>query len=148
MRVTQLFSYHGSQISANLLGKKKDFYVKTLRGLWSVHNNMGHSKFRNVVERRVGLLKRMIKQGLFGMPGPQTETVDRSLPETAMSGAVYMIENTPYTSAGINTLLLAPADTLTPWKGINPSVQELPDSRLKTLAEARRIIVVKHEKMR
>ena len=42
VRVTQLFSDHGSQISANLLGKKKDFYVKTLRGLWSVHNNVGH----------------------------------------------------------------------------------------------------------
>ena len=82
------------------------------------------------------------------MPGPQTEPVDRSLLETAMSGAVNMINNTPYTSAGINTFLFAPADTLTPWKGINPSVQELPDSRLKTMAEARRIMVVKHEKMR
>ena len=73
------------------------------------------------------------------MPGPQTEPVDRSLLETAMSGAVNMINNTPYTSVGIITLLLAPADTLTPWKGVNPSVQELPDLRLKKLVEVRRI---------
>jgi 2'-5' RNA ligase len=143
----QIFSDHGSQISAMLLGRKCDFYTRKLRGLWAVYNNRGHSQWKNVCERRVSLIKKLIKQGSFGVPGPQTKSIERMQLETAMSAAASMVNNTPYLSEE-NSLLLAPSDSLTPWKGGNPSVQELPPTKLKNLGEARRLMLAKQESMR
>ena len=81
------------------------------------------------------------------MPGPQTESIDRALLETVMAGAVSMVNNTPFLSS-TNTLLLSPADTVTPRKGGCPSVQELPQSKLKSLEEATRIMMARQDRMR
>ena len=148
VRVTQIFSDKGSQIAGKLLGKTQNFYVRKLSVLWSVYNNVGHSQFRNLVERKIQTLKKMIKQGIFGTSGPQTESADRSLLETAISGAVSMINCVPYATSETNHLLLTPADTLTPWRGLEPTVQHLPKTKLRSLAEARRLMVIKQERMK
>ena len=98
------------------------------------------------MERRVSIIKKIIKQGFFGMPGPQTDPIDRTLLETALARAVSMVNNTPFLNSS-NALLLSPADTVTPCGGC-PSVQELPPSKLKSLEEARRIMLAKQDRMR
>jgi hypothetical protein len=85
-----------------------------LRKLWAIFNNLGYSQFRNIAERKISMLKRLVKQGIFGLSGPQQETVDRSVLETAIQGAVSMINNVPYTTTGVNQSLLCPRDFLTP----------------------------------
>ena len=111
-----------------------------------MHNNTPHSQHRNLVERKISTLKRLIKEGVFGMPGPQLEAVDRSVLETTISAAVSMMNNTPYLESGPNSLLLAPADFLTPWRGAQPEVQYLPEHSLRSLADARKIMTTKQER--
>ena len=93
--MVQIFSDKGSQIAAALLGRKSNFYVKTLCGLWSVYNNAGYSQWKNLVEQRVSNITKLMKQEIFRMLGPQTDSVDRTLLETAMAGATTMVNNTP-----------------------------------------------------
>ena len=100
------------------------------------------------MERKIQTLKKMIKQGVFGTSRPQTESADRSLLETAISGAVSMINCVPYATSETNHLLLTPADTLTPWRGLEPTVQHLPKTKLRSLAEARRLMVIKQERIK
>ena len=59
-----------------------------------------------------------------------------------------MLNNTPYLESGPNSLLLAPADFLTPWRGEQPQVQNLPEHGLRSLADARRSMIVRQEKLR
>ena len=82
------------------------------------------------------------------MPGPQLEAVDRSVLETTILAAVSMMNNTPYLESGPNSLLLAPADFLTPWRGAQPKVQDLSDHNLRSLADARRVMTIKQEKLK
>ena len=90
----------------------------------------------------------MIKEGVFGIPGPQSEAVDRSILETTIAAAASMMNNTPYLESGPNSLLLAPADFLTPWRGAQPAVQSLPEHNLRSLADARITIIVRQEKLK
>ena len=48
--VSQLFSDGGSQLDAKLLGQKRNFYQKSLKKLWGVHNNTPYFEFRNIAE--------------------------------------------------------------------------------------------------
>ena len=82
------------------------------------------------------------------MPGPQLEAVDRSVLETTISAAVSMMNNTPYLESGPNSLLLAPADFLTPWRGAQPEVQDLPEHSLRSLADARKMMTIKQERLK
>ena len=141
--IFQLFSDGGSQLNAKLLGRKRSYYQDKLHRLWGVHNNTPHSQHRNLVERKISTLKRLIKEGVFGMPGPQLEAVDRSVLETTILAAVSMMNNTPYLESGPNSLLLAPADFLAPWRGTQPEVQDLLEHNLRSLADARRIMTIK-----
>ena len=59
-----------------------------------------------------------------------------------------MMNNTPYLESGPNSLLLAPADFLAPWRGAQPEVQSLPEHNLRSLADARRMMIVKQEKLK
>ena len=72
--------------------------------------------------------------------------------ETAVQGAVSMVNNIPYTNVGLNQSLMCPSDILTPWKvpsaSSPPDVQELPESGLQTLLDARKAMCVKQHKMR
>ena len=151
-KVSQIFSDRGSQIAAKILGRRRNYYQKSLRRLWGVHNNLGYSQFRNIAERKISTLKQLIRQGIFGIPGPQQETVDRSILETAIQGAISMVNNVPYTSVGLNQSFMCPSDILTPWKVSSasnpPDVQELPETKLQTLLDARKAMCVKQGKIR
>ena len=116
--------------------------------LWVVYNNLGYSQFRNLAERKISTLKRLIRQGIFGIPGPQQEAVDRSILETAIQGATNMLNNTPYTRIGLNSSLMCPGDIITPWKNQNPGVQDLPEMKLQTLLDAQRAMTIRQSKMR
>ena len=60
--VLQLFSDGGSQLNAKLLGQKRSYYQDQLHRLWGVHNNTPYSQHRNLVERKISTLKRLIKE--------------------------------------------------------------------------------------
>ena len=75
-QVIQIFSDGGSQLSGNILGEKRNFYQISLRKMWSIWNNTAYSQFRNIAEMKIKTLKKLIKEGIFGIPGPQEETVD------------------------------------------------------------------------
>ena len=95
---------------------------------------------------KIKVLKRMICQGIFGMPGPQREGVCRSVVETAIQGGVNMVNNTPFGPFGANQTLLCSADLINPWRVAGahgpPGVQEVSESRLKTLMEAKKAMTV------
>ena len=130
-------------MNAKLLGHMRSYYQDQLNRLWGIHNNTPYSQHRNLVERKISNLKKLIKEGVFGVPGPQSEAIDRSILETTIEAAVSMLNNTPYLESGPNSLLLAPADFLTPWRGAQPEVQSLPDHSLRSLADARRTMIDK-----
>jgi 2'-5' RNA ligase len=62
-----------------------------------------------------------------------------------------MVNNTPFSPFGVNQTLLCPADLINPWRvaGVHgaPKVQEIPESGLQTLTEAKRIMTIKQDKM-
>ena len=113
-----------------------------------MHNNLGYSQFPNLSERKISTLKCLIRQGIFGIPGPQQEAVDRSILETAIQGTTNMMNNTPYTRIGLNSTLMCPGDIMTPWKNQSPGVQDLPEIKLQTLLDAQRTMTIKQSKMR
>ena len=75
--------------------KNQNFYVKKFSVMWSFYNNAGHCQFRNLLERKIQIRKKMIRQEIFGTPGHQDEPVDRSILETAINGAISMANCTP-----------------------------------------------------
>ena len=101
---------------------------------------------------KIKVLKKLIRQGIFGLPGAQQEPVDRSVVETAIQGAVSMVNNFPYASIGLNQTLLCPSDLINPWRVASasepPDVQEIPRSDLQTLTDAKMTMTIKQTKMR
>ena len=91
--------------------------------------------------------KRMVRQMLFGLPGPQKTAVQWSQLITSLAAAASMLNNMPYLDES-NRLLLAPRDFLTPWKHGSPLVQEIPVTKLKSLEEARRMLTARQVHMR
>ena len=47
--------------------------------LWAVANNTPYSQFRNLAERKISMLKKIIKQVFSGLPGPQRVCVDKDI---------------------------------------------------------------------
>ena len=92
------------------------------------------------------MAKIIVRQALFGLPGPQKDPVEWSQLETSLVSTANMLNNMPYLD-GDNKLLLAPSDFITPWKSGAPTVQEIPDTKLKSLAEAKRMLTVKQIQM-
>ena len=62
------------------------------------------------------MLKKIMKQILSGLPGPQRVCVDRDILAAAMLRATNTVNNIPYLELGENTRLLAPADFITTWR--------------------------------
>ena len=86
------------------------------------------------------------------MPGPQAETINRSILETAIQAAVSMVNNVPYSPIGDNHTLLSPADMVNPWRRHENQeeieVQRTPPSNLESLRKAKHILTIKQDQMR
>ena len=76
--------------------EKKSFYQEKLGRLWAVTNNTPYSQFRNVAERKISMLKKIMKQILSGLPGPQRVCVDRDILAAAMLRATSAVNSIPY----------------------------------------------------
>ena len=59
-------------------------------------NNTPYSQFRNVAERKISMLKKIMKQVLFGLPGPQRVCVERDILAATMLRASSAVNNIPY----------------------------------------------------
>ena len=112
-KVKQVYSDWGTQLTCSLLGKKSNFYQHKLGSLLGIYNNLPYCQFRNVCERKVAMAKRMVRQMLFGLPGPQKTAVQWSQLITSLAAAASMLNNMPYLDES-NRLLLAPSNFLTP----------------------------------
>ena len=111
-------------------------------------NNTPYSQFRNVVERKVSMLKKIMKQVICRMPGPTRVSIPRDLLATACLAATSMVNNIPYQQVVGNSRLLAPIDFFNPWKVAAPSTRELPSSNMKSVTETKRQMDITQEKMR
>ena len=62
-----------------------------------------------------------------------------------------MSNNTPFGPVGVNQTMLCPADLINPWRVARdhgaPGVQEVPESGLKNLMQAKRTMTVKQQRM-
>ena len=147
IQIIQIFSDSGTQLAAAILGEKKSFYQERLGRLWAVTNNTPYSQFRNVAERKISMLKKIMKQVLSGLPGPQRVCMDRDILAAAMLRASSVVNNIPYLELGENTRLLAPADFITPWRTDQPGVRPVPESNLDSLKDAKRRLQIIQERM-
>ena len=86
IHIIQIYSDSGTQLAAAILGEKKSFYQERLGRLWAVTNNTPYSQFRNVAERKISMLKKIMKQVLSGL---QTLSPPRGL--TSRGYAPYQI---------------------------------------------------------
>ena len=89
----------------------------------------------------------MVRQALFGLPGPQQTAVEWSQSEPSLVSAANMLNTMPHLD-GDNKLLLSPAHFITPCKFGSPSVQDILATKLKSLEEAKRILTVRQLNMR
>ena len=96
IHIIQIYSDIGTQLAAAILGEKKSFYQERLGRLWAITNNTLYSQFRNVAERKISMLKKIMKQILSGLPGPQRVCVDRDILAAAMLRATSAVNNIPY----------------------------------------------------
>ena len=94
------------------------------------------------------MLKKIMKQVVSGMPGPNRVSIPRDLLATAILTATRMMNNIPYRQVVGNTKLLAPSDFITPWHTSPPSVRDLLTSILKSLSEAKQHMDVTQERIR
>ena len=94
------------------------------------------------------MLKKVMKQVMSGMPGPNRASVPRDLLTTAILMATSIVNNTPYQEVVGSNRLLAPADFIAPWRAAPPSVKDLPPSTLKSLSEAKRQMEMIQERIR
>ena len=82
-RLETWFNIHIIQIYSDsrtaILGEKKSFYQERLGRLWVITNNTPYSQYRNMAERKISMLRKITKQILSGLPGPQRVCVDRHL---------------------------------------------------------------------
>ena len=100
-----------------------------------------------MAERKISMLKKIMKQILSGLPVPQRVCVDRDIFAAAMLRASSAVNNIPYLELGENTRLLAPAHFITPWRSDQPGVRPIPESNLNTLKDARRRLQIIQERM-
>ena len=110
------FTDKGSQLGKTL-GKKSDFWSLRIAGMIKIFNNSAMCQYRNVCERKVKILKRFIKMGISGQPGPQTvDSIRLDMYFTIMEQAVNGLNCIPYLTVG-NYGLLTPQHFVTLFLG-------------------------------
>ena len=65
-----------------------------------VFNNLVMAQDSNICERKVKILKRLLKMGIMGIPGPQTNSVRLEVYLTVLEQTVHAINTTPYLTPG------------------------------------------------
>ena len=85
----------GSQLGKTL-GKKSDFWSLKIAGMIKIFNNSMMCQYRNICERKVKILKRFLKMGMSGQPGPQTvDSIRLDMYFTIMEQAVHGLNCIP-----------------------------------------------------
>ena len=138
-QIGQIFTDLGSQLSDHLLGKKVDFYQQSLSDMWGVMNNQVNCQYKNLCERKVRTIKKLVKQSLAGKPGTIRVVHELSHVETVLTMVAHMANRVPYGAEGVG-VELCPMDTLAPWQTREITVQQLPSSTLGELALKRNIL--------
>ena len=98
------------------------------------------SQFCNICERKVRILKRFLKMGLSGQPGPQVGSIRMDVYLTIIEEAVHGLNTIPYLKVG-NFGILTPEHFINPWANSRVRVQELPEHNMKDLRELRNVLV-------
>ena len=128
-KITQIFSDKGSNLLATNLGSECKYYAKKLKDLWEVKNNIPQAQHRNYAERYVQMLKKLMKQGIYGEPGSHATVIDFEILQVTVTSACRMINCLPYLDPK-NTTLITPGDFLNPGTVGEPEVQNLPKGNL------------------
>ena len=111
-----------------------------MSGMIKIFNNAALAQFRNVCEHKVRILKRLLKMGITGKPGPQVEGVRMDIFLTILEQAVHALNSTPYLKQG-NYGVLTSGHFINPWMTSKVSIRELPEHNMKELRQLRSILV-------
>ena len=82
------------------------------------------AQFLNICERKVRILKRFLKMGLSGQPGPQVGSIRMDVYLTIIEQAVHGLK------VG-NFGILTPEHFINPWAKSRVRVRELPEHNMK-----------------
>ena len=145
-KITQIFSDKGSNLLATNLGSECKYYAKKLKDLWEVKNNIPQAQHRNYAERYVQMLKKLMKQGIYGEPGSHATVIDFEILQVTVTSACRMINCLPYLDPK-NTTLITPGDFLNPGTVGEPEVQNLPKGNLDHLVKMRIKVKQRFDKM-
>ena len=130
-QIVQAYTDKGSQLG-KMLGNKSNYWSERLAGTMKIFNNLAMAQYRNICERKVKILKRLLKMGIMGNPGPQTSSVRLEVYLTVLEQAAHAINTTPYLAQG-NYGLLTPAHFINPWITSQVMVRELLESNILEL---------------
>ena len=107
---------------------------------------MNHEDLRKIGERKAEIMKRLLKMGIMGNPGPQTRNVRLKVYLTVLVQAAHAINATPYLAQG-NYGLITPAHFIIPWITSQVMVRELLESFMLELRRTRYNLVHKMVKI-
>ena len=113
-----------------ILGRRSDYWSTKLDGIIKFYNNAAMSQFCNICERKVRILKRFLKMGLSGQPGPQVGSIRMDVYLTIIEEAVHGLNTIPYLKVG-NFGILTPEHFINPWANSRVRVWELPEHNMK-----------------
>ena len=134
-QIVQAYTNKGAQLG-KMLGNKSDYWSERLAGIMKIFNNLAMAQYRNICERKVKILKRLLKMGIMGNPGPQTSNVRLEVYLTVLEQAAHAINTTSYLAQG-SYGLLTPAHFINPWITSQVMVRELPESNMLELRRTR-----------
>ena len=113
-----------------IIGRRSDYWSTKLDGIIKIYNNAAMSQFRNICEHKVRILKRFLKMGLSGQPGPQVGSIRMDVYLTIIEEAVHGLNTIPYLKVG-NFGILTPEHFINPWANSRVRVWELPEHNMK-----------------
>ena len=86
----QAYTDKGSQLG-KMLGNKNNYWSERLAGTMKIFNNLAMAQYRNICERKVKIMKRLLKMGIMGNPGPQTSNVRLEVYLTVLEQAAHAL---------------------------------------------------------
>ena len=119
-----------------MLGNTSNYWSERLAGTMKIFNNLASCQYRNICERKVQTMKRLLKMGIMGSPGPQTNSVKLEVYLTVLEQAGHALNTTPFLSQE-NFGLLTPNHFINPWYTSQVMVRDLPESIMLKLKRTR-----------